>query len=143
MNQGDRIDPLAQYRADIQKLLPYLSWLEAHRSQKVVSEYQGEGVGQSFTFPVYDSTLLAFVKTARASALMDRNYPYVYSRNQLRSVAGELQMIRETQAKDIGNLRGILSHYVIGGATKGGMWPQAVADGVFYEIVFKLQELVG
>ena len=141
--KDDRIDPIAEYRADIKSLLSYLPWLDANREKKLVAEYQGDADHQqSFTFPVYDSTLLGFVKAVKNTKLIDRNYPYVYSRNQIHGVEDELKIIQTVRRKDIHILKGILSYYVIGGQTKGNLWPQAVSSGVFYEVLSKLQEFI-
>lgn len=142
--QKDRIDPIQEYRSDIQTLLRYLSWMEEHRSQQVFSKYQGEEEKpQSFTFPVYDSTLLGFVRAAQTTKLMDRNYPYVYTRNRIRTFQDEIQVIRDAKPKDIDTIRGILSKYVLGGMTKGGLWPEAVSNGVFAELLEKLRKFIG
>ena len=42
--------------------------------------YDGNGEYKLIQIPVFDSNLLDFVKTAGKTALVDRNYPYVYTR---------------------------------------------------------------
>jgi hypothetical protein len=144
MHRKERFDPMEQYRPDIASLLQYLPWMEEHRTQQVFSEYQGEpDKPQSFSFPVYDSTLLRFVKTVQKTKLVDQNYPYVYSRNRIRNEQDEIRLIREARPKDIDDLRGILSKYVLGGMSKGRLWPEGVSSGVFAEILYKLKECIG
>lgn len=144
MHREERFDPVEQYRSDIAGLLQYLPWMEEHRTQQVFSEYQGEpDRPQSFSFPVYDSTLLRFVRAVQKTDLVYRNYPYVYSRNRIKSVQDEIRLIRAAKPKDIDDVRGILSRYVLGGMTKGGIWPEGVSNGVFAEILSKLKECIG
>ncbi|MBE5854936.1 MAG: hypothetical protein E7297_06190 [Lachnospiraceae bacterium] len=141
--KDDRIDYLADYRDDMNKLLRYLPWMEEHRSAQVVSTYDGsETQKQSFSFPVYDSTLLSFVREAEKTKLMTKNYPYGYTRNGIRTTEQEIQFIRSARAKNIEDLKCILSKHVLMGRTKGGVWPQAVADGIFAEILTKFTELL-
>ena len=99
--KDDRIDYLADYRDDMNKLLRYLPWMEEHRSAQVVSTYDGsETQKQSFSFPVYDSTLLSFVREAEKTKLMTKNYPYGYTRNGIRTTEQEIQFIRSARAKN-------------------------------------------
>ena len=42
--RDDRIDHLADYREDMQKLLHYQTWMEEHRSAQVVSTYDGNDI---------------------------------------------------------------------------------------------------
>ena len=129
------------YRPTAEKLAAYLPWLEAHRGMTMSQSYTGQGIGESsVSFPVYDSTLLAFVKLLQASNLMDRNYHYVYSRNRIRSHEDEVRLIRSSELKDIGNIKGILSKYTMEGMRKGTRWTEAVASGIFYECVAQLKK---
>ena len=73
------------YKPDVEELAVYIPWLETHKGGEASSVFTGEGVEKnSITFPVYDTTLMNFVKAAQASSLMNRNYVYVYSRNRIR-----------------------------------------------------------
>ena len=38
-------------------------------------------------------------------------------------------------------LTAILSNYICGGMTKGWLWPKAVEEGIFLEILLKFKEL--
>lgn len=135
---------IQHYRPDAERLVPYISWLEKKHSGDVMNSYEGEGVEKTtFTFPVYDSTLLAFVKIARGTAFITRNYQYVYNRNRIRGVAQEKKAIQSATLQDMELLSGIFSRYVLGGMTKGALWAEAVENGVFLEVLYKLQELLG
>ncbi len=134
---------IQQYQPDAKLLVRYIPWLEQKRGGKVMNSYEGEGVEKtSFTFPVYDSTLLAFVKTARGTGFMNRNYQYVYNRNRIRGVKQEIKAVREATLRDMELLSGILSRYVLGGMTKSILWPEAVENGVYLEVLYKLRELL-
>ena len=86
-----------EYRADVEKLARYLPWLESKNGMKVQQSYSGSGIEQhSIAFPVYDGTLMNFVKEAQRTKLMDRNYRYIYSRNRIRVLEDELQAIKRS-----------------------------------------------
>lgn len=130
------------YRSDIELLVRYLPWLEAKRGQEVSNDYHNANeVATSFSFPVYDGTLLNFVKDVQKTSLTDRNYQYVYSRNHIETVADEYVQIDRASVQDMGILIGILSKYILGGRTKGTLWPEGVRNGVYLAIVNKLKEL--
>lgn len=132
---------IERYRIEVEPLFRYLPWLEGKRGQQVSSKYESDKLKGSISFPVYDSTLLGFVKEVQRSALTDRNYVYVYSRNGIRSVKDEHKLIAEVTIKNIEALTAVLSNYIIGGMTKGWLWPQAVEEGIFLEILLKFREL--
>ena len=132
-----------QYRSDIELLVRYLPWLEAKYGKVVSHEYKDDKMaGSTFSFPVYDGTLMNLVKDIRSTKLTDRNYYYVYSRNHIQSVKDEYELIERASIQDINVLIGILSKYVLGGMTKGNLWAEAVANGVFLKIITKLKELL-
>ena len=130
------------YRSDIELLVRYLPWLEAKRGQEVSNDYHSANeVPTSFSFPVYDGTLLNFVKDVQNTSLTDRNYQYVYSRNHIETIADEYVQIDRASVQDMNILIGILSKYVLGGRTKGMLWPEGVRNGIYLAIVNKLKEL--
>jgi hypothetical protein len=138
-----RKNTIAEYQPDARLLVRYVSWLEQKRGDKVMNSYEGEGVEKTtFTFPVYDSTLLGFVKAAKGTKFMTRNYQYVYNRNRIRGVQQEKKAIANATLRDMELLSGILSRYVLGGMTKSVLWAEAVENGVFLEILYKLRELL-
>lgn len=130
-----------EYKPDVERLIRYLSWLE-EKSGSVVSEtYTGSGIGEhSIAFPVYDSTLLSFVKEVQRTNLLDRNYRYIYSRNRIVTNKDELRAISNSDITRMDVLKGILSKYVIGGMTKGRMWSEAVQNRIFLNVVKKMKE---
>ena len=109
-----------EYRADVEKLARYLPWFESKKGFSVQQSYSGSGVEKnSISFPVYDSTLLAFVKEAQRTKLMDRNYRYVYSRCRIRILEDELLAVKRSTIKE---------------------WSEAVEKGVFLAVIAKMKE---
>ena len=78
MQESDKLtrqEILAEYTDDAKALMKYLPWLEKYDGQDVTSNYTGEGISEhSITFPVYDSTLLGFVKTVQKTKFLNKNY---------------------------------------------------------------------
>ncbi|MCM1045617.1 MAG: DUF6508 domain-containing protein [Candidatus Gastranaerophilales bacterium] len=134
---------MAENKRVVMPLLRYLPWLEQKSGKSVSSNYQGEGIEEhSVPFPVYDGTLMRFVKEAAASSLMERNYPYVYSRNHLKSHDDERKAIASATWKEWDILRGILSKYVLGGRVKAYLWSEAVTEGIFCRVLGKMKEII-
>ncbi len=134
---------VAYYKPDAESLMPYIPWLETHKGNAVSAAFQGEGVEKnSITFPVYDATLMNFVKTAQASSLIDRNYVYVYSRNRIRTTVDEHRFIQNATIKEMGGLWGILSKYILKGMTKATLWSEGVRNGIFLELLIKMREIL-
>ena len=94
------------------------------------------------SFPVYDATLLNFIREASNSALMDRNYSYVYTRNRIKTHEDERKIIGKAELKDWELLRGILSKYVLGGFTKGMLWSQGVQENIFCMVLGRMQKII-
>ena len=110
---------VAYYKEDAVRLFAYLPWLESKKGQTTSSFYGADGIAEhSIAFPVYDSNLLRFVKEADRTCFMDRNYVYVYSRNRLKTAQDELNLIQKATIREMDNLGGILSHYILGGKRK-------------------------
>lgn len=134
---------LQGYKQMISPLLGYLPWLEANQGQPGSRLYRGEEFTEhSMSFPVYDGTLLRFVKETSRTKLMDKNYRYVYTRNHIRTPEDERRVIRAAELKDWDILRGILSRYVLGGMTKASLWSQAVQEDIFYLVLSKMKEII-
>lgn len=130
------------YKREIGPLLRYLPWLKQNAGRAASSNYQRQGIGgNSISFPVYDSTLMGFVKEAAGSALMNRNYPYVYSRNRIRSHEDERRMIDRAELRDWDILCGILSKYVLGGRTKATLWSEAVQENIFWLVLERMRRI--
>lgn len=129
------------YKPDVERLIRYLPWLEAKAGSSIQETFEGSGIkGSSITFPVYDQTLMSFIKDVQRTGLLDRNYPYIYSRLRLRTVKDELQAVDRAGIRDMDVLKGILSKYVMGGMTKGKLWTEAVYNGVFLKVVRRMKE---
>ena len=140
VNENSVDDIVSRYRPEVSKLVPYLRWLKDNAKSEVAQSYNSSDL-KSMPFPVYDSNLLAFVKAAQSTNLLDRNYVYVYSRNRLNSARDELMFIANADIRNMDDLAGILSKYVLSGMTKGTVWAEGVANGVLYNTVWKMDEL--
>ena len=141
VNENSVEDIVARYRPELAKIVPYLNWLKDNAANDVAQSYSNSEL-KSMPFPVYDSNLLAFVKAAQTTNLLDRNYVYVYSRNRLNTAKDELMFIQDAQIRDMDDLAGILSKYILSGMTKGSVWAEGVRNGVLYHVVSKMDELV-
>ena len=141
VNENSVEDIVLRYRPELDKLVPYLNWLKDNASNDVAQSYNNSEL-KSIPFPVYDSTLLSFVKAAQSTNLLDRNYVYVYSRHRINSAKDELLFIQDAQITDMDELSGILSKYILTGMTKGSVWAEGVRNGVLYNVVKKMDELV-
>lgn len=131
------------YKEDVHRLLKYIPWLETKIGQQVSDTYDGDNLSSSsIAFPVYDSTLLNFVKEVRTTSFMDRNYVYAYSRYGMKNSQDEKRAIQRARITDMKLLSGILSRYIYKGTTKAGIWTEGVQNGVFLAILLKLQELI-
>lgn len=140
VNENSVEDIVSRYRPEVSKLVPYLNWLKEKSGSEVAQSYSNSDL-KSMPFPVYDSNLLAFVKAAQTTNLLDRNYVYVYTRNHLNSAKDELAFIRKAEIRDMDDLAGILSKYILSGMTKGSVWAQGVYNGVLYNVVKKMDDL--
>ena len=133
---------VARYKADVMQLYRYVPWLESHVKETVQDTYSNESMEHTIPFPVYDSTLLSFVKEFQRTKLVDRNYAYVYTRNRLRNSADELRFIENAEIKNMDDLCGILSKYVIEGNVRGSAWSEGVRNGVFCAALSKMKEIL-
>lgn len=132
---------VGQYKPDVERLVRYLPWLEEKAGSSVAQTFTDSGIGEhSIPFPVYDSTLLGFVKEVQRTTLLDRNYRYIYSRNRIKTVKDELHAIARADITKMDILKGILSRYVMGGMTKGVLWTEAVQNKIFLNVVKKMKE---
>lgn len=134
---------LRDYRQAVTPLLRYLPWLENNAGQPGSTSYRGEGFTEhSMSFPVYDSTLMGFVREAAKSSLMEKNYSYVYTRNHIRSHDDERRIIAAADLRDWDILRGILSKYVLGGRTKAALWSQGVQENIFAMVLEQMRKII-
>lgn len=134
---------LKEYGRMVMPLLRYLPWLEKNRGQNVRGFYENPELSKSaMSIPVYDGTLMSFVREAEASGLMERNYLYIYTRNHIKTHGDERRIIASAELKDWDLLRGILSKYVMGGRTKSVLWAQGVQEDIFYLTLKQMRDII-
>ena len=131
------------YQEDEVKLLRFLPWLQTSSGGAASNVYSGEGIGKnSIAVPVYDSTLLSFVKEVKTTDFINRNYVYTFSRYNIRTVADEQRVIDACSLHDISVLGDILSKYILKGDVKGAVWSEGVSNGIYLAIILKMKELL-
>lgn len=142
-NMEYRQQLIQEYKQVILPLLRYLPWMEQHAGKAGSTYYQNNELKEhSISFPVYEGTLMNFVRVASKSSLMDRNYRYVYTRCRIKNHDDERRLIESAGITEWDILRGILSNYVLGGMTKGNLWSEAVEERIFYLILRQMKEIV-
>lgn len=133
----------AKYKVELTPLLRYLFWLEQHAGIDNSTQYDGgESASKTMTFPIFDSTLLGFIKEADKTSFMDKNYVYVYSRLGLKTPMDEKRAIEQAGIQDWNVLCGILTRYVRGGMTQSYLWRQGMSESIFYLVILKMKEIV-
>lgn len=138
-----RHEMMEKYRSAMEGMFRYIPWFEQKVGRRTVQNYSdANGPVNSIPIPVYDSTVLAFVKGMQGTGLLNRNYVYTYSRYGIRNAEDELQMIKKVELKEIDVIFAILSKYVLGGMTKGMLWSEAVENGVFFHSLIRIKELL-
>lgn len=136
-------EKIKQIKPEVEQLLRYLPWLQEKSGVSMHTTFKGEGIEEhSLAFPVYDGTLMAFVKEASRLSMMNRNYPYIYSRNWIRTVDDEKRVIANATIRDLDALCGIFSHYILGGMTKTALWSTGMEQGIYLELLQKLKALL-
>ncbi len=142
-NENEYLEELMKKYRDIsQNLLRYIPYFEQKKGQKNYQIYQGEQNTNSVAIPVYESTLLSFVKEVQRTGLVDRNYVYALSRNGIRTHEDEMRALDRVEFKDIELIYAIMAKYVLGGMTKGMLWSEAVENGTFLKCLQKLKEVL-
>ncbi|MCR5118813.1 MAG: hypothetical protein K6B44_04240 [Lachnospiraceae bacterium] len=136
-------EKVEKYGNDVKELSRYLDYLKSKRGTQAGSYNDpSEGKKTTILVPTYDSSLLSFVKCVQKTAFLDRNYTYVFRRYNMRTPEDELKQIERTQIMEIEVLGAILSKYVLKGMTQAKMWTEGVRNGVMYEAVSKMKELI-
>ena len=131
------------YKEDVERLLKFLPWLEKKSGSAAPSVYSGEGIEKSsMPVPVYDSTLLSFIKEIRTTDFLNRNYVYTFSRYRIKTARDELRVIDACSLQEVSVLGDILSKYVLRGDVKGAVWSEGVANGVYLALLLKLKDLM-
>ena len=132
-----------EYKQVVLPLLKYLPWLEQKVGQAGSTNYNSSEMGErSLSFPVYDATLMRFIKEASNTSLMDKNYNYIFVRNRIKSHEDEARLIKRAGINEWNLLCGILSKYVLGGRTKSRLWSEAVEEGVFYLVLDQMKSII-
>ena len=129
------------YKEDVVKLCKYLNYLEVKQGEKMYRNYENQET-PTMKFPVYDSTLLSFIKVAQTTKFINKNYVYTLSKKKLKTPEDEIKFIKSAQIMDMQALGDILSKYVLKGMTKGTLWSEGVSSGVFYYLVKQMKELI-
>lgn len=143
-NKQSISEKIATYKGDVEALVRYLSWLESKSGEKMYSSYVPEQSEKDrvMKVPVYDSTLLQFIKVAQKTKFMNKNYVYTYSRKRLKTSQDEHKLIDQCQIMDLEVLGDILSMYVLKGMSKGALWSEGVTNGVLAHVVRRMKELI-
>ena len=133
---------IEEYKDDLLRLLKYLPFLEKKGGKDVQDYYEGDGENKVIPVPVYDSTLLGFVKEARNTKFMYRNYPYVYRRWKMPDANAERIAMESATLRDIDLFRGIISKYVLGGQIRAKLWTEAVEERIFVTALSRMKSLM-
>ncbi len=131
------------YKEDVEKLYAFVPWLETKKGLDMTNYYEGDPTEKaSISIPTYDPTLLRFIKVAKETKLMDKNYAFIYSRYHLQTPKEELQLIEKTRIMELPILFGIFSNYIIRGQIRAELWNDAVYNQIFLKIIVRLRELM-
>ena len=134
---------ISMYRPDTIKLLDYIVYLEKMNGRVASNNYNQDGLSDhSIVFPVYDGTLMSFIKDAEQTVFMNRNYRYSYTRFRMKNSTDELRVINKCTIRQLDVIGDILSRYVMGGRTKSTVWSEGVRNGVYLAALTKAYELI-
>ncbi len=132
---------IKEYGKELEVLFAYIPYF-ASKDSTFAKKYDGDQADSVISFPVFDSTLLDFVKKASRMKLMNRNYPYVYARRRLKTHEDERKFIESCQIADADDLRGILSKYVLEGMHRGPAWEEGAKEGIYLGVLSKFKEMI-
>lgn len=134
---------ISMYRPDTVKLLDYIVYLEKMNGRAASNNYNQDGLSEhSIVFPVYDGTLMNFIKDAEQTVFMNRNYRYSYTRFRMKDATDEHKVIDKCTIRQLDVIGDILSKYVMGGRTKSTVWAEGVRNGVYLAAITKAYELI-
>lgn len=134
---------VAEYKDTVMSLARYLPYFEKKSGESVMSYYVSENATETtMRIPIYDSTLLSFVKEAEKTKLINRNYDYVYRKYAMRTSNDEIRMIERATIREMEVFGAILSKYILRGRTRGRVWNEAVENGVFYCLLSRMKEQI-
>lgn len=131
-----------EFSDTVNELIVYVPYFKRNKASDVSTSYDGKYGQSSLKFPVFDGTLMEFIKKAQTTNLIDRNYPYVYSRNHITNHEKEMELINRATIRDTGILKGIFSKYVLEGRTKSTRWAEGVEYGIYLAVIEKLKEIL-
>ena len=134
---------IEEYKQAATPLFRYVPWLEKNSGRPGSTNYRGQGFTEhTMSFPVYDSTLMSFIKEASGSVLMERNYSYVYTRKNIKNHEDERKLITAAGVDEWDTLRGILSKYVMGGRTRSKLWSEGVQERIFLMVLEQMRKII-
>lgn len=133
---------IQKYDKDFEILYKYVPWLMEKGAKDVAHDYDGELGHSSLNFPVYDGTLMSFVRTAQKTVFMNKNYAYAYTRRHIKSTTDEQKYIDNATIRDDDYLNAVISKYVQEGMRKSGVWQDAVERKLFLNVLLKYKELL-
>ena len=140
-----------EYRSGVQsELIPkleplfaYIPFLKQKEGANTRMLLEGDDAPKdSLPVPVYDSTVLKFVKEAQKTGLFTRNYVYAYKKMNIYSPRDERLAVSGAKFGDIDGVIAIMAKYILGGQTRGVMWAEAVEEGIWLHCLLKLKELL-
>ncbi len=132
------------YKKDVDALASYIPWLEEKLGAEVQQSFNNPDIiATSVPFPIYDSTMMSFIQTARNTMFMNENYVYTLTRNKLRSSEDEILFVDECKTlKDMPALGDLVAKYVLGGATKSRLWSEGVKNGVLLAAITQMRDVL-
>lgn len=135
-------DIVREYEKDLNFLMRYLPYLEKKGAADEQTFYRGENANfKSVPFPVYDSTLLSFVKDAGNTKFMTKNYQYVYRRHRINGVEDEKRLLSTAKIGDMDIFCGILSRYVMEGRRRGVVWTEGLQYQIYLDVLRNLNKV--
>ena len=132
---------ITTYGRELEMLFAYIPYFSG-KDNVFAKKYDGAQGESNLNFPVFDSVLLDFVKKASKTSLMNRNYPYVYSRNRIRTHEDERKFIKNCTIRNVDDLRGFLSKYVLEGMHRGPAWAEGANEGIYLAVLSKFKEMM-
>ncbi len=132
---------IKEYGKELNVLFAYIPYFSS-RETAFSKKYDGEQGDSVMGFPVFDSTLLDFIKKVSGMKLINRNYPYVYARRRFKSHEDERRFIENSTISDVDDLRGVLSKYVIEGRHRGPAWAEGATEGIYLGVLTKFKDLI-
>ncbi|MCR4745431.1 MAG: hypothetical protein K5894_09415 [Lachnospiraceae bacterium] len=133
---------IREYGDDVMALAEYIPYFMSKAKGDFSKKYDGKYGESSLNFPVYDSTLLAFIKKAGQSKLIDRNYPYIYTRYRIKDHEDERNFIARATIRDVKILKGFFSKYVIEGNRIAKRWSEGADERIYLGVLEKMKGFI-